>query len=99
MADKYTKAVLTVIAVALVWLCLWGPGPAMFGTPAEAQYGSRTVDVNIAEVGGKHIGVGLLTGFDGISSVQGLPVEVRAVKGPVEVEGALGGYPLRVRGE
>ena len=36
MVDRYMKVVLTVIAVALVWLCLWGSGPEV-GTPAEAQ--------------------------------------------------------------
>jgi len=41
MVDRYTKAVLTVIAVALVWLCLWGPGPATLGTPAEGGTVSR----------------------------------------------------------
>ncbi len=35
MADRYTKVVLTVIAVALVWLCLWGTAPK-WGAPAEA---------------------------------------------------------------
>lgn len=35
MVDRYTKVVLTVIAVALMWLCLWGGGPK-WGTPAEA---------------------------------------------------------------
>jgi hypothetical protein len=36
MVDRYMKAVLTVIAIALVWLCLWGPGPHLWGTPAGA---------------------------------------------------------------
>jgi hypothetical protein len=36
MGDRYTKVVLTVIAIALVWLCLWGPGPHLWGTPAGA---------------------------------------------------------------
>ncbi len=35
MIDRYTKAVLTVIAVALVWLCLFSQAPK-WGTPAEA---------------------------------------------------------------
>jgi len=42
MVDRYTKVVLTVIAVALVWLCFWGPGPVRFGTPAEAGTQSKT---------------------------------------------------------
>ncbi len=33
--DRYMKAVLSVIALALVWLCLWGPKPK-WETPAEA---------------------------------------------------------------
>lgn len=70
--DRYTKAVLTVIAVALVWLCLWGPGPK-WGTPAEAQTGP--VDVNIKEIGGERVPRGDL---------------------PVEVEGQVLGWPVRV---
>jgi hypothetical protein len=35
MADRYMKVVLTAIAVALMWLCLWGPAPT-WGTPAQA---------------------------------------------------------------
>ena len=33
-ADLYTKAMLTIIAVCLVWLCLGGPS---LMTPAQAQ--------------------------------------------------------------
>ncbi len=36
---RYTKVILTVIAIALVWLCLWGLGPK-WGTPAEAAAGT-----------------------------------------------------------
>ena len=36
MLDRYAKVVLTVIAIALAWLCLWGPGPK-WGTPAHAS--------------------------------------------------------------
>jgi|GEM_PF-3621926 len=80
MADRYTKVVLTVIAAALVWLCLWGTGPLLLGTPAEAQYGSSTVDVNIAAVAGKK-----LTGLDkGVpvtgQALQVYPIEVKAVR-------------------
>jgi len=35
MVDRYTKVVLTVIAGAMVWLCLFGLAPK-WGTPAEA---------------------------------------------------------------
>ena len=84
MADRYTKVVLTVIAVALVWLCVWGMGPPTFGTPAQAQFASRAVDVNIAGVGGEKIVLAWGTSFgDPVSFVRGLPVEVRAVEGPV----------------
>ena len=61
MLDKYTKIVLTVIAITLVWLCLWGPGPH-WGAPAGAA--ANVVDVNIEEVGGKSI-----------KSNHGVPVE------------------------
>lgn len=52
--DKYTKVVLTITAAALIWLCLWGPGPK-WGTPAHAEGGSNVMAVNIAQVGGKTI--------------------------------------------
>ena len=73
MADRYTKAVLTVIAAALIWLCLWGPGPK-WGTPAKAAQ-SKPVAVNIAAVGGKRV-----------SSSRGVPVEGALVQQwPVDV--------------
>lgn len=62
--DRYTKTVLTIIAVCLLWLCLWGPGPK-WGTPVEAQTG--TVDVNIAQVDGKRL--------PRLGSLSGIPVE------------------------
>ncbi len=89
MVDRYTKVVLTVIAATLLWLCLWGPGPHMWGAPAEAQGG--TADVNIAKVGGKALQVGYGTSFSGVSSVQGLPVEVRGVEGSITQL-----YPVKV---
>ncbi len=74
MVDRYTKVVLTVIAVALMWLCLWGPGPK-WGTPAQAAGGR--VDVNIATIGGWAV----------MSPDGGLPVTgVRTQKFPVEVK-------------
>ena len=41
MADRYTKVVLTVIAVALLWLCV------------QATMPMGTFDVNIAAIEGK----------------------------------------------
>ena len=77
MVDRFTKVVLTVIAGALVWLCLWGPGPN-WGTPAEAQY-SRAVDVNIQEVGGRRLD----------THSPKIPV---VVEGDVEVRGMYGAF-------
>ena len=37
MVDRYTKVVLTAIAVCLLWLCVWGTGPHPWGTPAHAD--------------------------------------------------------------
>jgi hypothetical protein len=39
-ADRYTKAVLTVIAACLVWLSLGGPS---LMTPVNAQVGDRVI--------------------------------------------------------
>jgi hypothetical protein len=75
MGDRYTKVVLTVIAVALVWLCLWGPAPK-WGTPAEAQTG--TVSVDIVAVGGEST-------FQ-MHGPNRIPVDVY---GTVEVEGSV----------
>jgi hypothetical protein len=40
MVDRYTKLVLTVIAVCLVWIALGGPSLV---TPVEAQAGDRVI--------------------------------------------------------
>ena len=40
MVDRYTKLVLTVIAVCLVWLSLGGPSVI---APVEAQAGDRVI--------------------------------------------------------
>ena len=68
MVDRYTKVVLTVIAVALVWMCLFGLAPK-WGTPAEAATGK--LDVNIAEFGGRALQPG-----SGVSN-RGIPVEIQ----------------------
>ena len=47
-ADKYTKVILTVIAVALVWI-------AVQLTPSVTA-GPEIVDVNISKIDGRHIG-------------------------------------------
>ena len=73
--DQYTKIVLTVIAACLMWLCLWGPGPK-WGTRAEAEVYRRKapLEVNIAEIGGKH-----LTDIALHNADLALPVRVTAV--------------------
>ena len=48
MTDRYTKTMLTIIALCLVWICVRDTAP-----PAYAQGG--TIDVNISEVGGAPI--------------------------------------------
>ena len=40
MVDRYTKLVLTVIAICLVWIALGGPSLI---TPVEAQAGDRVI--------------------------------------------------------
>jgi hypothetical protein len=77
--DKYTKAVLTIIAAALIWLCLWGPGPK-WGTPAHAEGSSSNImAVNIAQVGGYRLNIPKdLTVFEWATSsrvLEGLPVQ------------------------
>lgn len=101
MVDRYTKVVLTVIAAALVWLCLWGPGPARLGRPAEASLYGQAVDVNIAEVGGLRVGHadGLPVTLRGVEVLGGLPVTLRRVEvlGGVPVCGTPLGPPVKVR--
>ena len=48
-SDRYMRAVLTVIAVCLVWICL---RDVVIVEPAHAQ---GRMDVNISGVGGKGI--------------------------------------------
>ena len=57
MTDRYTKTILTLIALCLMWISV--DGPALFRERAPvAPSMSRTVDVNIAEVGGKPVTCG-----------------------------------------
>ena len=46
--DRYTKVVLTVIALCLVWLSVGGPSVA---PPVQAQGGNREVEVKRVNVG------------------------------------------------
>jgi len=82
MVDRYTKVVLTMIAVCLLWLCVWGPAPK-WGTPAEAQTGP--VPVDIVAVHGESTQE--LRGPNRIAVAVYGPVEVQG--GPVEVEGTV----------
>jgi hypothetical protein len=50
--DKYTKAVLTLIAVAL-WGLLFKDVPVV--STAHAVLGRETIDVNISEIGGQNL--------------------------------------------
>ena len=105
MVDRYTKVVLTVIAVCLVWLCLWGPGPK-WGTPAQAATRSRpTTAVKLPAAGqGAPLRVEVVNWYE--SSLW--PVEVSGtvevdgtvrVREPVEVEGTVGvNGPVEVEG-
>lgn len=48
--DRYTKAVLTVIAVCLVWLSLGGPS---LTTPVSAQVGDRVILAGWVDASGR----------------------------------------------
>jgi hypothetical protein len=61
-SDRYVRAVLTVIAVCLVWICV---RDVSLVETASADVGKT--DVNIASIGGREI----------ISVSPGLPVEVK----------------------
>jgi len=41
MVDRYMKGVLTLIAVCLVWLCFWGPGPKWWAVAEAAEKSSQ----------------------------------------------------------
>jgi len=92
MVDRFTKVVLTVIAGALVWLCLWGPGPN-WGTPAEAQtYRVKPpLEVNIGQIGGKDVDQ-IRAGRYEASAENGLPIRIvkpTCSRGEVEIEGTV----------
>jgi len=112
MADRYTKVVLTVIAVALVWLCLWGQAPK-WGTPAEAATRSRPAAAAkppAARQGSAPLRVEVVNWYEaslwpvevtGTVDVDG-PIEVTGtvdVDGPIEVTGTVDvDEPVEVEG-
>ena len=53
MVDRYTKLVLSVIALCLVWICIRD----IAVTPVQAQWGQ---DVNISAIGGRRLSSGYL---------------------------------------
>ena len=55
--DRYTKFILTVIAISLVYICV---KPYIEPATLEAQY-NRTVDVNIKEIAGYSVMTPLLS--------------------------------------
>jgi hypothetical protein len=76
------------------WVPPAGGQPAKIEGQVEGQPYGTPLRVDIVAVGGKELQMGLLTSFSGMSSVSGLPVEVRGtvpvdVNGPVEVEGTV----------
>jgi hypothetical protein len=58
MFDRYTKAVLTVIAVALVWLCLRGPVPTAQAAAAKVTAPAviRAQHFELADAQGRAVG-------------------------------------------
>ncbi len=99
--DKYTKVVLTVIAVALLWLCMKNPMPAAKAaaeptskSPAYTEPGIKGV-VILGVATSNTIDEFKKTGeLNYMASTTGnLPV---AVANTVEVTGTVGGYPVRV---
>ena len=66
MVDRYTKFILTVIALCLVWISVRDTAPPV--------YAQGIVDVNIRELAGKRIRCGI--GCGGIGTT-GLPVDIQ----------------------
>jgi len=50
MIDRYTKIILTIIAICLIYLCF---KPNVGIRPLQAGY--DTVNFNLAEIGGRHL--------------------------------------------
>ena len=55
MTDRYTKAMLTIIALCLVWICLRDTAPSTYAQIRRNGIQSGTMDVNIRAVGGSPI--------------------------------------------
>ena len=70
MTDRYTKAMLTIIALCLVWICLRDTAPSTYAQIRRSGFQSGTMDVNIRAVGGSSISCGSC----GTDLNQGLPV-------------------------
>ncbi len=51
MVDTYTKFILTVIAICLVWISVRDTAPSAYAAQG-------TIDVNISEIGGGYISYG-----------------------------------------
>jgi hypothetical protein len=77
--DAYTKAVLTVIAACLVWMCVNGMTPA-----ANAQAG-RPEPTPVMLVDAKGVPIYTSEGFRVSLGVKALPVVVSNMSVPVEI--------------
>lgn len=77
--DFYTKAVLTVIAVCLVWMCINGV------TPVASAQADRTEPAPVILVDPKGVPIYTSDGFRVSAGTRPLPVSVTNVSLPVEV--------------
>jgi hypothetical protein len=108
--DRYTKVMLAIIAIALLWLCFqftWGK-PIKVG-PRD-HFGAGNVQavevVNPVEISGGEIDVSNTVDVSGSVDVSGNvgidgPIDINGptpvtVTGEVEVIGSPGGYPVSV---
>jgi len=70
MTDRYTKTMLTIIALCLVWICLRDTAPSTYAQIRRGGIQSTPMDVNIRAVGGSSISCGSCA----TDLNQGLPV-------------------------
>ena len=70
MTDRYTKAMLAIIVLCLVWTCLRDTAPSTYAQVRRRGIQSTPMDVNIRAVGGSSISCGSC----GTDLNQGLPV-------------------------